>query len=191
MDCTCAELTGSGSVATEASRASFMMPIISGGNDAFEKSFISVLAYVRGGIGAFVGNFSTIRGNRLIGTFLPLDLWPDSVMLLVRNSRLGTQARNEARAVAPCVARPDVSKTRLPSGARSPGERREPAIRIHCCANMTYRSWAKAVASNFGHRADLPWPRQPSLSPRPGERSRAGRQRSLPGSQRLPGPKEI
>jgi hypothetical protein len=42
MDCTCAELTGSGSVATEASRASFMMPIISGGNDAFEKSFISV-----------------------------------------------------------------------------------------------------------------------------------------------------
>ena len=42
MDCTCAELTGSGSVATAASRASCMMPIISGGNDAFEKSFISV-----------------------------------------------------------------------------------------------------------------------------------------------------
>jgi hypothetical protein len=29
---------------------------------------------------------------------------------------------------------------------------------------MTYRSWAKAVANNFGHRADPLWPRQPSLS---------------------------
>jgi hypothetical protein len=110
MDCTCAELTGSGSVATEASRASFMMPIISGGNDAFEKSFISVLDYVRGGIVTFVGNFSTIRGNRLIGTYLPLDRWPASVILLVRIQRLDTQARNKARAVAPCVSRPDARR---------------------------------------------------------------------------------
>ena len=41
MDCTCAELTGSGSDATAASRASFMMLMVSGGKDAFEKSFIS------------------------------------------------------------------------------------------------------------------------------------------------------
>jgi hypothetical protein len=69
MDCTCAELTGSGSVATEASKASCMMPIISGGNDAFEKSFISV-SIVRGSIAAFVGNSRKIRGNRLVGTCL-------------------------------------------------------------------------------------------------------------------------
>src|SRR6478736_10577118 len=41
MDCTCAELTGSGSDATAASRAFFMMPMVSGGKDAFEKSFIA------------------------------------------------------------------------------------------------------------------------------------------------------
>ena len=39
MDCTCEELTGSGNDATAASMASFMMPMISGENDAFEKSF--------------------------------------------------------------------------------------------------------------------------------------------------------
>ena len=38
MDCTCEELTGSGNDATAASIASFMMPMISGENDAFEKS---------------------------------------------------------------------------------------------------------------------------------------------------------
>ena len=37
---TCAELIGSGSVATAAFMASFMMPIVSGGKLAFEKSFI-------------------------------------------------------------------------------------------------------------------------------------------------------
>ena len=37
---TCAELIGPGSVATAASMASFMMPIVSGGKLAFEKSFI-------------------------------------------------------------------------------------------------------------------------------------------------------
>ena len=42
MYCTCAELTGSGSDATAASSAIVMMPIVSGGNDAFEKFFISV-----------------------------------------------------------------------------------------------------------------------------------------------------
>ena len=41
MDCTCAELTGPGSDATAASKAFFMMPMVSGGKDAFEKSFIS------------------------------------------------------------------------------------------------------------------------------------------------------
>ena len=40
MDCTCAELTGSGKDATAASRAIFMMRIVSGGKDAFGKSFI-------------------------------------------------------------------------------------------------------------------------------------------------------
>jgi hypothetical protein len=40
IDCTWAELTGSGYVATAASIAFFMMPMVSGGNDAFEKSFI-------------------------------------------------------------------------------------------------------------------------------------------------------
>jgi hypothetical protein len=41
MDCTWAALTGSGSDATVASRASFMMLMVSGGNDAFGKSFVS------------------------------------------------------------------------------------------------------------------------------------------------------
>ena len=41
IDCTCTEFTGSGSDATAASRAIFMMLRVSGGNDAFEKSFIS------------------------------------------------------------------------------------------------------------------------------------------------------
>ena len=40
MDCTCAELTGSGNDATAASKAIFMMLMASGGKDAFEKSFI-------------------------------------------------------------------------------------------------------------------------------------------------------
>jgi hypothetical protein len=40
MDCTCVELMGSGRVATAASIASFMMATVSGGNDAFGKSFI-------------------------------------------------------------------------------------------------------------------------------------------------------
>ena len=40
MDCTCDELTGSGKDATAASNAIFMMLIVSGGKDAFEKSFI-------------------------------------------------------------------------------------------------------------------------------------------------------
>ena len=40
MDCTCAELTGSGNDATAASKAIFMMLMVSGGKDAFEKSFI-------------------------------------------------------------------------------------------------------------------------------------------------------
>jgi hypothetical protein len=47
MDCTCAELTGSGSDATAASKAFFMMPIVSGGKDAFEKSFIASNAAFR------------------------------------------------------------------------------------------------------------------------------------------------
>ena len=38
--CTCAVLTGSGSDATAASKAIFITVIVSGGNDAFEKSFI-------------------------------------------------------------------------------------------------------------------------------------------------------
>jgi hypothetical protein len=42
IDCTCAELTGSGSDATAASRAFFMMLMVSGGKDAFGKSFISI-----------------------------------------------------------------------------------------------------------------------------------------------------
>jgi len=42
IDCTCAELTGSGSEATAASRAFFMMLMVSGGKDAFGKSFISI-----------------------------------------------------------------------------------------------------------------------------------------------------
>src|SRR4051812_35274157 len=37
---TCAELMGSGSEATALSNATFMISIVSGGNDAFEKSFI-------------------------------------------------------------------------------------------------------------------------------------------------------
>lgn len=37
---TCEELTGSGSDATALSNATFMMAIVSGGNDAFEKSFM-------------------------------------------------------------------------------------------------------------------------------------------------------
>src|ERR1700730_1248258 len=40
IDCKCAELTGSGRVATAASIASIMIPIVSGGKHAFEKSFI-------------------------------------------------------------------------------------------------------------------------------------------------------
>ena len=40
MDCTCVELTGSGKDATAASKAIFMMLMVSGGKDAFEKSFI-------------------------------------------------------------------------------------------------------------------------------------------------------
>lgn len=40
MDCTCVELTGSGKDATAASKAIVMMLIVSGGKDAFEKSFI-------------------------------------------------------------------------------------------------------------------------------------------------------
>src|SRR3954447_11108568 len=36
----CAELTGSGSDATAVANAAFMMPIVSGENDAFEKSFM-------------------------------------------------------------------------------------------------------------------------------------------------------
>ena len=40
MDCTCAELTGSGKDATAASKAAFMMLMVSGGKDAFGKSFI-------------------------------------------------------------------------------------------------------------------------------------------------------
>jgi hypothetical protein len=43
MDCTCAELTGSGSDATAASKVFFMMPIVSGENDAFEKSFMGTI----------------------------------------------------------------------------------------------------------------------------------------------------
>src|SRR6185437_6942638 len=38
IDCTCAELTGSGNVATAASIAVFMRSMVSGGNDALEKS---------------------------------------------------------------------------------------------------------------------------------------------------------
>jgi hypothetical protein len=41
MDCTYVELMGSGKDATAASMASFIVPMISGGKDAFEKSFIS------------------------------------------------------------------------------------------------------------------------------------------------------
>ena len=41
MDCTCDEFTGSGSDATAASSAILIMLMVSGGNDAFEKSFIS------------------------------------------------------------------------------------------------------------------------------------------------------
>ncbi len=44
MACTWAVLTGSGSVATAASKAIFIRLIVSGGNDAFEKSFISCSA---------------------------------------------------------------------------------------------------------------------------------------------------
>jgi hypothetical protein len=40
MAWTCAELTGSGREATALSNATFMIAIVSGGNDAFEKSFI-------------------------------------------------------------------------------------------------------------------------------------------------------
>jgi hypothetical protein len=40
MDCECVELTGSGRLAIAASIASFMMPIVSDGTLAFEKSFI-------------------------------------------------------------------------------------------------------------------------------------------------------
>ena len=40
MAWTCAELTGSGSEATALSNATFMIAIVSGGNDALEKSFI-------------------------------------------------------------------------------------------------------------------------------------------------------
>ena len=40
IDCTCVELMGSGRDATAASIASFMMARVSGGNDAFGKSFI-------------------------------------------------------------------------------------------------------------------------------------------------------
>ena len=39
---TCEELTGSGNDATAASRAFFMMLMVSGGKDAFGKSFISI-----------------------------------------------------------------------------------------------------------------------------------------------------
>jgi hypothetical protein len=47
IDCTCAELTGSGNVAIAASIATFIMSTVSGGKDAFEKSFIVHFA-VRG-----------------------------------------------------------------------------------------------------------------------------------------------
>ena len=40
MAWTCAELTESGSEATALSNATFMIAIVSGGNDAFEKSFM-------------------------------------------------------------------------------------------------------------------------------------------------------
>ena len=48
MACTCAVLTGSGSDATAASSAIFISVIVSGGNDAFEKSFISYKARAPG-----------------------------------------------------------------------------------------------------------------------------------------------
>ena len=47
IDRTCAELTGSGNVAIAASIATIIMPTVSGGKDAFEKSFIVHFA-VRG-----------------------------------------------------------------------------------------------------------------------------------------------
>ncbi len=40
MAWTCAELTGAGSDATACSSAYFIMAIVSGENDAFEKSFM-------------------------------------------------------------------------------------------------------------------------------------------------------
>lgn|SRR6478752_6263251 len=45
IDCTCEELTGSGNDATAASIASFMMAMVSGENDAFEKSFTSSVLF--------------------------------------------------------------------------------------------------------------------------------------------------
>jgi len=186
MDCTCTELTGSGSVATAASKASFMMPIISGGNDAFEKSFIS-------------SRFCPRRHRRLrwqlqkdprqsTGWRVPFrSICPDSVAPVARDSTPWYASPRHSRSSCnwPRLVR---TRQRVPSGAQSPGERRESPIRVHCCASMTYRSWAKAVANNFGHRADQLWPRRPSLSLPPGEQSRAGRQRPFPASQRWPGP---
>ena len=42
IDCTCAELTGSGREATAAPKAIVIIVIVSGGKDALEKSFICV-----------------------------------------------------------------------------------------------------------------------------------------------------
>jgi hypothetical protein len=48
MKLTCAELTGSDNVAIAASNASFMIPMVSGGKLAFEKSFIELVPNLMG-----------------------------------------------------------------------------------------------------------------------------------------------
>ena len=50
IDRTCAELTGSGNVATAASIAVFMRSMVSGGNDALEKSSMAQTFSFNGGL---------------------------------------------------------------------------------------------------------------------------------------------
>jgi hypothetical protein len=55
----------------------------------------------------FAGNFRKIRGNRLVGTYLPLDLCPDSIALVARDATLWVcESATKPKAVVPCLAEP-------------------------------------------------------------------------------------
>ena len=94
-----------------------MMPIISGGNDAFEKSFISVsILFDEASSRSLATSERSAAIDWLARTFGSISAAQIASLRSRGIQRPGMQVPNKARAVAPGLAKSRHSKTRLPSG---------------------------------------------------------------------------